>query len=1056
MKLKEWNLKFCKLMKCIVTFALIISAYMPINAYASNETILKNGDDDGIPVITSVKMDKAGQILHTGDVVHFSIEAKDESCELSSEGSLTLYSPAISHSFEVDLYYQNETGIYEGIYEVEEDIYGSEWYIEDIEISDVNGNWTNSYISGVSYERDYYFYVEQNGKIDIPTYTISIMYRYTDEEGNQSNFYQYKDSVEVKRRDTFREANIQLATEAPSIYQGLTLLNWVDYEGDVIEEDSEIIEDNLNILYANYDKTLVKYKYNYPNEDSKMVCTDENTIIAEKGSTYYEVIGKDLSYIPQDIYKEEDFSGWQNYKSLDEKVDDFDIVQNELDLYADFYNTIPTVVEEKYYNSDGKYITNETVHFYDKGITYGEWIEMEENSIPKLFEGLRFSHWELNDDHEYEQDEILKNDWFNYIYLEKKAVYENCIVTFALDDEFSFIFDAATDTIKVIPRAAGLPEYDPWVVNSEYFNAITVEKGDTISIIEPEGYENVRYCNFNTATIYDYNGLDVRDPGEIVVAGDEVEINEDTVFIGIGDKIIQEPEDPLKLSKTEVNEIMQKINLAAPQTVIDVDMDDAVIIPKEILSAAKDKNVNLTLNMNGYQWNIVGNTIMENAEDVNLEVLLNINNIPSDIIAGIADNQESIQLSLTYEGEFGFEAWLSLNMGKENVGKVGSLYYYDGESLNYQSSNRIDEDGVVSFKFNHASDYVIITDVQKNNVRKQLTSLIEKAEAIEAEIYTEDSYLNLQRSIAKADEILANLNSTVDQINAAYNQLDNAINKLEKVELNFDLLKQEIILVEKIVDNIDDYIPSTVVDLEKLLNDAKVILSNAMNQEEIDATTKTLREARLKATLICDKKALLEALDEAYALEKEDFTKDSWALYEKEVKVAQTVADDETVSQDEVDKAVTVLVKAKDLLVKRGNTSELSALIRRVETLNSEVYTANTWKLVESALKDAKEVLANADNVSNAEVKEAEESLKNAVNNLVLIDNEKPETDDSNKPNQGNTDKDDTNESEENSELEKNDSTETSATNNIGGYIVAIAFAGATIEVLRRRKKISK
>ena len=144
------------------------------------------------------------------------------------------------------------------------------------------------------------------------------------------------------------------------------------------------------------------------------------------------------------------------------------------------------------------------------------------------------------------------------------------------------------------------------------------------------------------------------------------------------------------------------------------------------------------------------------------------------------------------------------------------------------------------------------------------------------------------------------------------------------------------------------------------------------------------------------------------------------------------------------------------MLVKRGNTSELSALIRRVETLNSEVYTANTWKLVESALKDAKEVLANADNVSNAEVKEAEESLKNAVNNLVLIDNEKPETDDSNKPNQGNTDKDDTNESEENSELEKNDSTETSATNNIGGYIVAIAFAGATIEVLRRRKKISK
>lgn len=194
-----------------------------------------------------------------------------------------------------------------------------------------------------------------------------------------------------------------------------------------------------------------------------------------------------------------------------------------------------------------------------------------------------------------------------------------------------------------------------------------------------------------------------------------------------------------------------------------------------------------------------------------------------------------------------------------------------------------------------------------------------------------------------------------------------------------------------------------------------------------------------------DKSALLDALDEALALRQKNFTKDSWALYQKEVKAAQAVADDKTASQDAVDQAADALIKAKDLLVKRGDTIGLAALVGRVENLDAKDYTAASWKAVEAALKDAKAVLAEADNVSVVEVKEAEEALKKAVNNLVLADGGKPGTDDGDKPGQGDGNK-----------PGHGDSTGTAAADNTGGYVAIIALAGIAAEGLRRKRKLNK
>ncbi|MCI9173713.1 MAG: hypothetical protein HFH49_02040, partial [Lachnospiraceae bacterium] len=54
---------------------------------------------------------------------------------------------------------------------------------------------------------------------------------------------------------------------------------------------------------------------------------------------------------------------------------------------------------------------------------------------------------------------------------------------------------------------------------------------------------------------------------------------------------------------------------------------------------------------------------------------------------------------------------LILNLGSENSGGTGSLYYYDSEGkLKFMNAGQIGADGTTSLSFSHASDYVVVID----------------------------------------------------------------------------------------------------------------------------------------------------------------------------------------------------------------------------------------------------------------------------------------------------------------------------------------------------------
>ena len=114
--------------------------------------------------------------------------------------------------------------------------------------------------------------------------------------------------------------------------------------------------------------------------------------------------------------------------------------------------------------------------------------------------------------------------------------------------------------------------------------------------------------------------------------------------------------------------------------------------------------------MGGYSWTINGNDVnATDLEAINLEVKLDSNAVPSAVVNDLADGKPTKQISLTHEGNFGFKATLSLNLGAEYKGQYGNLYWYDSLGrTHFMDSGYIDENGNANLSFSHASDYVIV------------------------------------------------------------------------------------------------------------------------------------------------------------------------------------------------------------------------------------------------------------------------------------------------------------------------------------------------------------
>ena len=151
---------------------------------------------------------------------------------------------------------------------------------------------------------------------------------------------------------------------------------------------------------------------------------------------------------------------------------------------------------------------------------------------------------------------------------------------------------------------------------------------------------------------------------------------------------------------------------------VTVAMNGTTVVPKDVIDSIKGKDTTLVLDMgNGLSWKIYGKDITDAAGDIDFDVTVGADagkSIPVDVINNVTGEHSSLNLTLAYDGEFGFTATLTVNMESKNAGLYANLFYYNEQTgeLEFISAGQIDPDGNVELVFTHASDYTIVVDTK--------------------------------------------------------------------------------------------------------------------------------------------------------------------------------------------------------------------------------------------------------------------------------------------------------------------------------------------------------
>ncbi len=165
-------------------------------------------------------------------------------------------------------------------------------------------------------------------------------------------------------------------------------------------------------------------------------------------------------------------------------------------------------------------------------------------------------------------------------------------------------------------------------------------------------------------------------------------------------------------SKKGWDVIKGQIEKAKEQDRVIIDMNGSTVVPGEVLGTIRGKDITLVFDMgNGITWRVNGKSITSSKlKDVDFGVKKNTNAIPVDVINKVTGERYSMNISLSYDGEFGFAAVLTINMEKKNAGLYANLFYYNQENgkMEFICADDIKEDGNVELTFTHASEYTIV------------------------------------------------------------------------------------------------------------------------------------------------------------------------------------------------------------------------------------------------------------------------------------------------------------------------------------------------------------
>lgn len=280
-----------------------------------------------------------------------------------------------------------------------------------------------------------------------------------------------------------------------------------------------------------------------------------------------------------------------------------------------------------------------------------------------------------------------------------------------------------------------------------------------------------------------------------------------------------------------------------------------------------------------------------------------------------------------------------------------------------------------------------------NYNKTKLEGMIQEAEKLDSEEYTEESFANLQKALEEAGSVLANVNADKEMVVGAEESLKTALDALQKADQEADKTDLAALIEyansQKGQEEYKWVVKAVKEAFEKALTDAEAVNANeSATQEEVDAAYELLLSRVHLLGFVGDPTNLKVTLDLAKKTSTEGKTEESVAVLNAAIEKAEAVLESGNALQEELDAMVAELKAAieglKDEVVVEVNKDELLKLIKKAESYDLAKYTSITAEGLKIALTGAKAVYDNP-KATQEEVDSAYVSLRQAIFDLRLI-----------------------------------------------------------------------
>ena len=249
-----------------------------------------------------------------------------------------------------------------------------------------------------------------------------------------------------------------------------------------------------------------------------------------------------------------------------------------------------------------------------------------------------------------------------------------------------------------------------------------------------------------------------------------------------------------------MSNLVETVNEAetdAEKKTVSIQLNNNTEISHKIVEMAKEHGVDLEVSLpNELKWTIKSDSLgdgMPSAINLNAQIVNDV--IEKEVIHTVVEEQEYIELSLSHDGVFGFEAVLTIPVEKKHVGQTANLFYFNEKTkeLEFVMATPVDEEGNIALDFNHASDYIIVFAEKSMNDVIAIAETLNEEEAAASEIdkTTDDKQDNINKLLVICIFILV-ISGSIAVIGYLLYKRGDKKEEIEEVQSFEDWLKEDV------------------------------------------------------------------------------------------------------------------------------------------------------------------------------------------------------------------------------------------------------------------------